>query len=64
MPQGLKPYYDKRYYAAHDLHFITSSCYRRQALFGIAAICCSSFSNKSGNAIHRTEGGAWPRLCG
>ena len=31
MPSGLK-----RYYGSGDLHFITSSCYRRQALLGSA----------------------------
>ena len=29
MPSGLK-----RYYGAHDLHFITCSCYRRRPLLG------------------------------
>ena len=31
MPSGLK-----RYYGAHDLHFITCSCYRRRPLLGTA----------------------------
>jgi putative transposase len=31
MPRGLK-----RYYGAHDLHFITCSCYRRLPLLGTA----------------------------
>ena len=31
MPSGLK-----RYYGAHDLHFITCSCYRRRPVLGTA----------------------------
>ena len=31
MPSGLR-----RYYGAHDLHFITCSCYRRRPVLGTA----------------------------